>query len=196
MHVWSRRWTQPRPRTDSQPGRARREAIVLDNIEEIVQGFEAGRVTRRQLIGRLGAMMVSAMAAPTAAFTAPAAEGTSSSTLQSVGLNHVALHVPDVARSREFYQEHLGLEVLRSGDRNSFLSCGGNQFLALFRSSQTGLGHYCYTVEGFDAGTTVAKLHEAGLKPERHEDRVYFDDSDGITVQITGEWDDYPGPRP
>lgn len=169
---------------------------MLDSIEEMVQGFEAGRVTRRQLIGGLGAMMMSAMAAPLGAFAGPAAEGASGSTLQSVGLNHVALRVPDVARSREFYQQHLGLEVLRSGDRNSFLSCGGNQFLGLFRSSQAGLDHYCYTVEGFDAGTTVAKLDKVGLKPERHEDRVYFDDPDGITVQITGEWNDYPGPRP
>ena len=89
---------------------------MLDNIEEMVQRFEAGRVTRRQLIGGLGAMMMSAMAAPAGAFAGPAAERTSSSTLQSVGLNHVALRVPDVARSREFYQKHLGLEVLRSGD--------------------------------------------------------------------------------
>ena len=169
---------------------------MLDSIEEMVQGFETGRVTRRQLIGGLGALMMSAMAAPLGAFAGPAAEGASGSTLQSVGLNHVALRVPDVARSREFYQQHLGLEVLRSGERNSFLSCGGNQFLALFRSSQPGLDHYCYTVEGFEAGTTMAKLDKVGLKPERHEDRVYFDDPDGITVQITGEWDDYPGPRP
>ncbi len=168
---------------------------MLNNIEGMVQGFENGRVTRRQLIAGLSALMMSALAVPGKAFPASDPKP-SGSTLHSVGLNHVALHVPDVARSRAFYQKHLGLGVLRSGDRNSFLSCGGNHFLGLFRAQKAGLGHYCYTVADYDAGTTVTQLEQVGLKPERHEDRVYFDDLDGITVQITGEWDDYPGPRP
>jgi catechol 2,3-dioxygenase-like lactoylglutathione lyase family enzyme len=162
----------------------------------MVKGYESGRVTRRQLIGGLGALMASAMTAPGAGLAAAAPAPDSGSTLQSVGLNHVALRVPDVPRARAFYQKHLGLGVLQSGERNSFLSCGANQFVALFRSSEPGLDHYCYTVNDYDPDGAMATLKSAGLEPERHQDRVYFDDADGITVQVTGEWDDYPGPRP
>ena len=56
--------------------------------------------------------------------------------------------------------------------------------------------HYCYTVDGYEAGQAVKTLRAAGLEPERQEDRVYFDDPDGLTVQVSGEWNDYPGPRP
>ncbi len=37
-------------------------------------------------------------------------------------------------------------------------------------------------------------LKAAGLKPERHENRVYFDDPDGLTVQVSGknDWSDWP----
>lgn len=55
---------------------------------------------------------------------------------------------------------------------------------------------HCYTVDGYAAGAAVKTLRAAGLEPERQEDRVYFDDPDGPTVQVSGEWNDYPGSRP
>ena len=164
---------------------------MFDEIDGLVTGYDSGRVTRRQLITGLGALVVSAMAAPG---VRPATS--SESTLQATGLNHLALRVPDVPRARAFYQKHLGLGVLRSGERTSFLSCGGNHFLALFRSAEAGLDHYCYTVRDFEPGQVMKKLGAAGLGPERHQDRIYFEDGDGLTVQVTGEWDDYPGTRP
>jgi hypothetical protein len=39
-------------------------------------------------------------------------------------------------------------------------------------------------------------LKEQGLSPRRTEHRLYFDDPDGLEVQIASEWGDYPGPRP
>ena len=114
----------------------------------------------------------------------------------STGLNHVALRVPNVPRARDFYVKHMGLSVMREDDRICFLGCGGNQFVALFRSEQAGLHHYCYTVDAFDPARAVEALRSAGLEAERHQDRVYFGDLDGLTVQVSGQWDDYPGPRP
>ena len=158
-------------------------------VEEVISGLEQGRLTRRQAVAGLTALLASALAAPSSVAQGEALP----STFSSKGLNHIALRVTDLDRSVEFYRRHLGLGVLRKSPRNCFMSCGGNNFLGLFRSKTAGLDHYSFTIPDYDASATVKTLDAAGLKNERHEDRVYFEDADGITVQLTGEWDDYPG---
>ena len=57
--------------------------------------------------------------------------------------------------------------------------------LALFRGSTPGLDHYAFAIEGYSAAAAVEKLEAAGLKAKRRGNRVYFDDPDGIEVQVT-----------
>ena len=161
-------------------------------VEQVISGLEQGRLTRRQAVASLTGLLAAALGAP----RGWASENARAETFRSVGLNHVALRVPDIDRSIAFYGQHLGLGVLRKGPSNAFLSCGGNNFLALFRSDKAGLDHFCFTIDDYDASRTVKRLEAAGLTNERHEDRVYFEDPDGITVQLSGEWNDYPGGRP
>jgi catechol 2,3-dioxygenase-like lactoylglutathione lyase family enzyme len=165
---------------------------MFQEIEQAVRAYEAGRLSRRQLVGALGTLLAAALSGPAAPSGAEGPE----STFRSVGLNHIALRVTDVPRSRRFYVEHLGLRVLRESEQNCFLGCGANNFVALFRSDTPGLDHYCYTIEGYEPGPVVERLRAAGLAPERHADRVYLGDPDGLTVQLSGEWDDYPGGKP
>ena len=165
---------------------------MFHEIEEAVRAYEAGRLSRRQLVGALGALVAAALSGPA---VQPAEQGTES-TFRAVGLNHIALRVTDVPRSRSFYVEHLGVRVLTESEQNCFLGCGANNFVALFRSQTPGLDHYCYTIERYEPAAVVERLRAAGLAPERHADRVYFDDPDGLTVQLSGEWDDYPGGKP
>lgn len=158
-------------------------------VEQVIEDLERGRLTRRQAVAGLTALVASALGSPRGL-------AEESSTFRAVGLNHVALQVTDPERSLAFYRRHLGLGVLRRGPSNVFMSCGGNNFLALFRSGKPGLAHYCFTIPDYAATTVVDRLKQAELSPERHDDRVYFDDPDGITVQLAGEWNDYPGERP
>jgi catechol 2,3-dioxygenase-like lactoylglutathione lyase family enzyme len=159
----------------------------------IVDEFEAGRLSRRQLVTRLmglGAAVATLKGTawaqnPTETAAPPAGQGTS--TFQATGLDHIALDVTDVARSREFYQQHLGLRVIRgTGEDSSFLGAERDFFLALFRAEQPGLNHYCYAIENYNPGDAVRKLTELGMSPRRTQNRVYFPDPDGITVQIAG----------
>ncbi len=147
-------------------------------ITNLVEQFECGRLTRRQLIGRLTGFAAAMSAAP-AAFGAR--EG---STFKATDVNHVALSVTDVARSRVFYEEHLGLETTRAGSTSSFLSCG-TDFLALFKGKVAGLHHYCYSIGDYAPDTAVKRLVAVGLKPDRRGNRVYFKDPDGIEVQVS-----------
>ena len=71
----------------------------------------------------------------------------------------------DVARSRDFYVEHLGLEVSsESLPSNCFLDCG-DHFVALFRAPSAGLAHYCYSIPDYDQQDAAKRLRAAGLEP-------------------------------
>jgi hypothetical protein len=143
-------------------------------IERIVDDYDRGRLTRRGLIA-----LIAGLASAPRSGAAPGEP-----TFQATGLDHIALSVSDVARSREFYERHLGLETTRGGSASSFLRCGP-QFLALFRSADPGLAHYCYGVAGYAPGDAVERLEAVGLAPRRVSGRVYFDDPDGIEVQVS-----------
>ncbi len=154
---------------------------MLTQIDELVAAVEEGTISRRCLIARLGAIAACLAGAKNVA----AASQPEASTFNAVGLNHIALSVSDIGRSRDFYKKHLGLTVMRERDgQNCFMRCG-EHFVALFRAAEPGLDHYCYTIKEYAPAAVVHKLNAVGLKPRRVESRVYFDDPDGITVQLS-----------
>lgn len=147
-------------------------------IDRMVEDFETGRLSRRQLVRHL-----TAAAAVLAAGIQPAgAQG--ERTFQATGVDHLALTVTDIDRSRRFYERHLGLEATSCGRSQCFLDCG-RDFLALFRGSHPGLDYFAFAIEGYQPGEAVARLEAAGLAPRRRGNRVYFDDPDGLEVQVT-----------
>jgi metallothiol transferase len=151
-------------------------------IANLVKQFENGRIDRRQLVAGLGTLVAVAAGGRSAAAQA----GGTASTFQAVGLNHIALRVTDVLRSREFYQQHLGLKVVRDGgERNCFLTCK-DAFLALFHNETPGMDHYCYSIIDYDVRTAEEKLKAQGFEPRvvRDAGRIYFDDPDGLEVQL------------
>lgn len=152
--------------------------------EKIVEQYEQGRLSRRQLATRLMGLGTAMAVMPG---TVVRAGQDQESMFQATGLNHVALDVTDVPRSRDFYIKHLGLEVVRDGgEDNCFLGSGGGFFLTLFRAEKPGLNHYCYTINDYNPDRAEETLKNAGLKVRRESGRIYFDDPDGIEVQVAG----------
>lgn len=154
-------------------------------LDSLLTAFERGTITRRELATRLGAMV--AALAGVARVTGKEDDATKP-TLSSKGLNHLALRVTDVGRSRDWYAKHLGLSVLHDSAGSCFMR-SADDFVALFRSSQAGLHHYCYTVGDTERKEAFKKLKAAGLEPWKEESRVYFKDPDGLTVQVADEND-------
>ena len=146
---------------------------MYNRISDILTRYERGEIRRRDLICGLAALTVAsrATAAPT------------SSTFQGVEVNHLALNVTDVRRSRDFYQKHLGLPVVRQSETNCFLGLRKG-FLALFQNANPGMNHYCIAIEDYEVGRVTAELERQGLDPARRSNRVYFKDPDGIEVQL------------
>lgn len=163
---------------------------MIATIERILEGLDTSRLTRRQAASYIAATALAAGAA------GPAAASTEKATFKAKGLNHLALKVGDVARSRDFYRDHLGLTVTRdNAPNNCFMGCGDN-FVALFGSDSPGMHHYCYTIDDYEPDAVQARLKKAGFESRRQENRVYFDDPDGLIVQLAGRWSAWPGPRP
>jgi catechol 2,3-dioxygenase-like lactoylglutathione lyase family enzyme len=151
--------------------------------DDLIKEVEEGRLGRREAVARLVALAAAAFAVPTGS---PAAAGAESPTFQAVGLDHIALDITDLDRSREFYQKHLGLALRSQSSQSVFLDVGSDNFVALFRSGTARMNHYAYTIDDYDAGEVVKRLSGAGLEPRREDNRVYFPDPDGLTVQISG----------
>ena len=157
--------------------------METDIADALVDDFERGVLSRRQLVSRLTGLGA-ALAAMSGAAEARAVEA---GTFDATGLNHIALNVRSVPASRDWYIKHLGLKVMRDGgEDNCFLGSGEGFFLTLFKGEKPGLNHYCYSIKGYDPDKAEETLKSAGLKPRREGDRLYFPDLDGIEVQIAG----------
>src|SRR5216683_150613 len=143
-------------------------------ISKVLRSYEQGKLSRRQLIQGLAAL----------AAATEAVRGAGSSTFKGMALNHIAIRVTNVQRSRDFYQKHFGLPVLHEAEDNCFLGLGKN-FLTLFRNEKPGLDHFCIAIENFRADAVVEELKRQGFKPRRPAgtDRVYFPDPDGLELQ-------------
>ena len=147
-------------------------------VSGVLADYERGRVTRRQVVARL------ALLGTAAANAATADDSTAGPTFQADGLNHIALGVTDVERSRDFYRRHLGLRVAREAlPGNCFLECGPH-FVALFRAGRPGMDHYCYSVPGYEQQDAARELRRQGIEPRLSGNRIYFPDPDGLEVQL------------
>jgi catechol 2,3-dioxygenase-like lactoylglutathione lyase family enzyme len=144
-------------------------------ISDMLESYELGKVSRRQLVQALA--VIAGAAYPARAAT---------STFQGVAVNHVAIRVTNVQRSRDFYQKHFRSPVIHESQNDCFLGLGKN-FLTLFRNQNPGLDHFCIAIENFSPDGAVEELKRQGLNPTRPDgtDRVYFPDPDGLTVQVS-----------
>lgn len=155
------------------------------NASESVDLFLSGRLSRRQLIGRLMALGAAAAGMGGATRAQPAGETAAAGpTFQAASVDHIALNVTDVARSSDWYVRHLGLRVASQGRESAFLYAG-QDFLALFRAEQPGLHHYSFGIAGYNQQAAAARLRQAGLVPKLRGGRTYFDDPDGLEVQVS-----------
>ena len=152
--------------------------------EQIVNLFERGVLSRRQLVARLVAVGAAGAGFALSAHAADAPATAQAPTFTATQIDHLALSVTDVKRSSAFYQKHLGLKVSRDGESSVFLNCGERDFLALFRGDKAGLHHFSFSIPDYKADDAATRIEAAGLKLRREGNRVYFPDPDGVIVQV------------
>ena len=168
-------------------------------IATLLQDFEQGKMTRRQLIQSLALTATAASAAS----VAPAAAA-ASTVAEAVSINHVSYQVADYTKTRDFYAGLFGMKVSRDNGMQCRLTFGNNIIVARTRPSGTPkVDHIAYTLANWDTdkkvkGAVEAELKRRGLKVRTtepsaenrragEEPSFMVEDPDGFQVQMGGK---------
>ena len=177
-------------------------------IAKLLQDFERGRMSRRQLIRSLAIAATAASALRPAAPAQAAASATSAAPFRTASLDHISYAVADYGRSRDFYTDLMGWEVQTdSGENQATLSIGdvgeiiirNNRRPVSQPSSRPGrppltgvINHIAWRIEDFDTEAVREELEGRGLNPRRDQgggpdyDSYHVLDPDGWDLQISG----------
>lgn len=156
-------------------------------IGRLLQDYERGRMSRRQLIQTL-ALGATAAAGVGTAEAAPA---------NAVYINHISMQVADYAKTRDFYTGLFGMKV--SGDNGKTecsLTCGDTIIIARNASGRPGgkpgVDHIAYSLANWDTDKSVrpaveAELKRRALNVRTTEGSLHVQDPDGFDVQMGGK---------
>ena len=156
-------------------------------IAKLLQNFEEGKMTRRQLIQSL------TMAAA-AASTVTAAAGADSNPIKAINLNHVGYQCADYAKSRDWYSDLFGMKVGQDNGKDRCSLAVGDSFLILHNkmsASPPVVDHISFTLANWDSDPSVkgavgAELKRRGLDAPISYGSYFFKDPDGFEAQVGG----------
>src|SRR5262247_3950730 len=125
-------------------------------VAKLLQDFEQGNMTRRQLIQSLALAATAASALGTVpAISAAPAEGY---VAKATAINHVSYQVSDYKRVRDFYAGLFGMQVSRDDGMQCRLSFGDNILIVRNRMPAQKVDHIAYTIAGWDTDKNVKPL--------------------------------------
>jgi catechol 2,3-dioxygenase-like lactoylglutathione lyase family enzyme len=148
-------------------------------ISSLVNRFESGALTRRELIQGFS-MLTAASGTASIAHAQDAA-------IKAVKIDHVSIQVSDLPGSIAFYQKMFGLTVVSEDKPNEIVRLGaGKVLVSLHHKSPTGLvDHFAIGVEKFNKELVTRELKQRGATPEENLDAgFHIKDPQGIGVQI------------
>ena len=157
-------------------------------VARLLQDFESGKMTRRQLIQSL--TLAAGAAAAVGATPASAAGGV----MKATYLNHVGYQVADYKKSCAWYEELFGMKVLSDDGKKANLGVGESQLIFHPRKTPTTptVDHVCFTIADWDAnkdvrGEVEEEIKRRGFKYRTTEHSFHFNDPDGFEVQVGGK---------
>jgi catechol 2,3-dioxygenase-like lactoylglutathione lyase family enzyme len=165
-------------------------------IVKLLQDFEHGKMTRRQLIQSLALAATAASAASSVpALAAPAAAAAPGGTIvKTAYLNHVGFQVADYKKSRDWYADLFGMKVALDDGKKANLAVG--ESLVIFHNRQSAstpiIDHICFTIADWDKdksvrGAVEAELKRRGLETQATANSIDIKDPDGFRLQLGGK---------
>jgi catechol 2,3-dioxygenase-like lactoylglutathione lyase family enzyme len=178
-------------------GRDRSRSALLDArgasmeavIGQILNQYERGSISRRQLIQGLSALAV-------AAVSDASAQSTTRQQFRATGINHLSFQVSDYRRTRDFYASLLGMRV--ANDDPATKQCqlfAGDSFI-FARTARPGqapprVDHFAIGIADWDKARVEAELKRRNLQHtadlQLPNDSVHLRDPDGYDLQIMNE---------
>ena len=155
---------------------------------KLLDEFERGKITRRQLIQNLA---LAATATATAGVALPAAAERKG--FRAVTVNQISYQVADYAKTRDFYADLLGLKAVRDTGTQCYLILGESNTFLIPRNAPAGvtpprIDHVAYTIADWDKNLVEAELKRRGLNPKPDtENSFHVSDPNGFDLQISGK---------
>ncbi len=141
-------------------------------IAKLVQDFEQGKMSRRQLIQSLS------ITAAAAAGMAPATA--TGKPLEALYVNHISYEVNDYKKVRDFYVDLLGMKITEDDGKEQCRLVFGNNIL-IPRSRAKGapakVDHIAYTITNWDA-------EKDGLEAELKRRNLQYTGSGKTSFQV------------
>ena len=160
-------------------------------IAKLLQNFEDGKMTRRQLIQSLALAATAASATGAVPVAAAAAD---KYLVKTTYLNHVGYQVADYRKSRDWYADLFGMKVALDDGKKANLAVG--ESLLIFHNRQSPstpiIDHICFTVADWDKdksvrGAVEAELKRRGLEVQSSANSLDIKDPDGYRIQLGGK---------
>jgi len=153
-------------------------------ISDMVQRYERGGLTRRQLIQGLALLVAAAEAPAQQAAPAPSPD---IQPIVATGIDHISVLASDVERSKKFYQDLFSLSVLSEDKEHGIVRLGRKRVIVSLRKEKPygTVDHFGVGVEGFNKEALTKNLQARGLKPQENWQYGFFvNDPDGVNVQF------------
>jgi catechol 2,3-dioxygenase-like lactoylglutathione lyase family enzyme len=159
-----------------------------DIIAKLVQDFEQGKMSRRQLVQSL-TITAAAAVAPTTVLGAEAPKPTGK--LEAGYVNHISYSCNDYKKVRDFYVDLLGMKVTQDDGMQCRLVFGNNILIPRNRAKgePAKVDHIAYTVINWDVEKDgfEAQLKRRGLQYTGSAKTSFqVKDPEGMGVQFGG----------
>ena len=164
------------------------EEVIINLLNQ----FERGAITRRQLVQGLTFGVATLAMGKGARAAAPAATPAGPG-FKAIGVNHISLEVQDYRRARDFYSNLLGMAVSADDGKQCYLSFGDtvliarNHYQASEKNAKPLVDHIAYSIDNWNHERVEQELKQRGLNPQPDFDSFHFVDPDGYDVQIAGK---------
>jgi catechol 2,3-dioxygenase-like lactoylglutathione lyase family enzyme len=143
-------------------------------ISKLLEAYENGKMSRRDLVQGLALMAAGAGTASAAGF-------------QGNSVNHISLYVSNLQRSTDFYQKVFGCTVNKREGNNQLMF--GKNFLVLRPGNPAAkVDHFSIGVDNFKKESVAADLKARGATPVDQQGGdfgFHVMDPDGYPVQIS-----------
>lgn len=171
-------------------------------IAKLLDDFERGKMTRRQLIRSLSAVAaLASTVTPLAEDALASSPGLGASrtaadakkSFKAVAVNHISYQVNDYAKTRDFYADLFGMKILGDNGKQCELVFGDTSTFLIPRNVPAGatpprIDHIAYTIENWDKDAVKAELDRRGLNPQPDtENSFHVKDPNGFDLQISGK---------
>jgi catechol 2,3-dioxygenase-like lactoylglutathione lyase family enzyme len=147
-------------------------------IEQLLEAYDARRISRRKLLAVLSGLLIPLRAA-----------GSEPAIGAIRQLNHVTIFVRNVDKAAAFYQELFGMPLLTRQVPGLNLSTGTG-FLGIYPAPGrgTGIDHLCFGMDNFNADAVLTKLRSRGvnarIRLRGDTKELHFTDPDNVHVQL------------